>query len=144
MNYLMGNLDEETYKKICKIKGREPLNPIGSCFDSSAFLVVLDQGITKFTSVNLCHGLIVANIPGQEGREVPHAWVEAKENGQEIVLDAVWGEKIPKDEFYKITKPSMVHSYTKTKALQMWFQHDYPGPWHPRLIERQKELENGK
>lgn len=139
---LRGNVSEENYKRMVEIKGREPVNPVGSCFDSAAFQLVFSP-TSRFTAVKLCHGIIKANAPGSENMEVPHAWIEANDAGQSVVLDPIWGEVIPRDHFYSTFKPYMVHTYSKGRVTTLWAMHDHPGPWHPKLIEKMKVL-NGK
>ena len=140
--WLRGNVTQEEYEEMVKIKGREPLNPIGSCFDSAAFEVVFGQRGegSEFSSKKLVHGLIIANAPGQEGTLIAHAWVEAKLKGEPVVLDTIWGEVYPKHRYYEATKPRCVKTFTRSKAFQLWAMKDHPGPWHPQHVEIQEGL----
>lgn len=137
--FLKGNVSSEEYAKMVSIKGKEPLNPIGACFDTAAFQMVWGNN-ESFNSMRLCHAVVTASSPGQEGNEIVHAWIECKYRGKDAVLDTTWGEIIPKEEFYRLMKPRKVFSYTKSRTLTLWALNDYPGPWHPQLIEKLREI----
>lgn len=120
--------------------GRAPVNPIGTCFDTAAFQLIAPEAPP---SVRLCHGIGIANLPGQEGLEMAHAWIELVTNlGQKIALDTTWGDKALAERYRQELQLSYVVEYTQEQALELWKKHDYPGPWDERILaitERNKK-----
>lgn len=140
---LKGNVSQEQYDAMVKLKGKHPLNPIGSCFDSCGSQFVFfykDLRVQGFVDPVLCHGEILATAPGQEGKYIIHAWIEAKSGGRDAVLDMIWGEKMHKREFYHKSQPRKVITYTKDQVVENWLRTDSSGPWDPEFLKLQGKL----
>jgi hypothetical protein len=107
--------------------GREPINPVGSCFESSAFHLMIAEEIPKDTI--LCHGIGVSNFPGEEGAEIGHAWLEHEGKA----YDTTWGLSTEADHYRENLKLSYVVTYTRKQAMDNWVRFDYPGPWDEKI-----------
>lgn len=112
--------------------GRKPINPIGQCFDSAAYQAVL--GKDPPPDLRLCHGIGVANMPGQAGEPIAHAWVEIDfpDRGR-AAFDTTWGLWQEAAAYRRGFQCSYVHEYTRGEALVLWAKHDMPGPWDPKI-----------
>ena len=116
-------------KKAVEEMGHEPLNPIGQCFESAAYQVVIGGEENNPPDVRLVHAIVTANFPGQEGLIVGHAWVE----GDGIALDTTWGKNFPKDAYRKALKATNIVEYTMQEAHDMWAKEGHPGPWDEKI-----------
>lgn len=118
---------------IRRMGGIKPINPIGLCFDSSAYQIVF--GKMKLPNLKLCHGIGIANMPGQEGRLIAHAWLECfyPPKNQRMALDTTWGVATPIEQYRRDLQIKKVISYTKEEALALWQRTDMPGPWDPEI-----------
>lgn len=123
-------VSDQDYKKAVEKMGREPINPIGSCFDSAAHNFVF--GETE-AGDRICHGVGVANMPGQEGQTFSHAWIEFTKGGVRMAFDAIWGFVIPSEAYREQLKLSYVVEYGKDEFLSLWRHTDFPGPWDKRV-----------
>lgn len=82
----MATLSKEAIQKAVEAMGRKPINPIGQCFET-AIRQLLFAGDAP-DDARLCHGLGIANMPGQEGKVMAHAWVEYDHPGHgRIAMD---------------------------------------------------------
>lgn len=110
--------------------GPEPINPYGMCFDivgHHAVYWALHEGETDF---KVCHGIGIANRPGEEGRTIAHAWLEALNKS----YDVVWGVWVPKQKYRADLKARDVREYGWEEFYATWRQYDYPGPWDHKVI----------
>ena len=127
-------------KKAIELMGKKPMNPIGECFDSSLHCLLnpeLNQEIIKLKDVKLCHGIGIANIPGQEGREMAHAWIEyTRENGKRAALDTTWGVATGADHYHKGIESNYVVEYTPEEALENWKKG--VAPWDKKIKQISK------
>lgn len=122
------------YEKAVEKMGQEPANPIGECFESS--MAQLAFGEEPPEGVVLCHGLGIANMPGQEGTVIGHAWLEWNdEDGQRVALDTTWFKAMYASHYRKNLQLSYIVEYTRAEAISLWKSHDYPGPWDLRIKE---------
>lgn len=119
---------------IALMGGRKPVNPIGQCFESAIRQACFAE-YPEGAQVKLCHGIGVANLPGQEGCPMGHAWVEVIIPGQRVALDTTWGVRRLAADYRRDMKLEFVLEYTPAAALTLWRLHDMPGPWHRRIRE---------
>ena len=125
--------------------GQEPLNPIGTCFDSAAHQMV--HGEEPPPSLRMCHGIAVANMPGQEGLTIGHACVECFDDtkGVVVAIDTTWGVVQSAAKYRADLKLSHVTEYDRETFIRMWTANGYPGPWdnNIKLITDKKDRRNG-
>jgi len=103
-----------------------PINPLGECFDSS-FHCLVDDRTDK--TAKLCHGIGIANAPGQEGMKMKHAWLE--NNG--IAFDTTWGVKQKASVYRENLKLNYVVEYSKDEAFKLGLASDHTGPWDKKI-----------
>lgn len=120
---------EEQKKEMAKAAGREPLNPIGKCFDSAAYQVVIGGVNNNPPDVRLCHGIGVTQVKGQENMQIAHAWVE----GDGVALDTTWGLNAPAKKYRKAMKLDYVVEYTMEEAKANWQKFGNAGPWDEKI-----------
>lgn len=124
-------------KDIAKAKqlmGRDPINPIGECFESAAALIVYGPDMPD--SARLCHGIGVANLPGEEGLSIGHAWIEATDtglSGERIAYDTTWGVATTAEHYRQLLQLQYAVEYTRNETITLWKERDFPGPWDPRI-----------
>lgn len=128
-------------KKAIDIMGKKPINPIGSCFDS-AYFTFIAQPKNINEGDRLCHGIGIANYPGQENKKIAHAWLEFDHNIR-IAYDAIWGSHLVASVYRKTLKIERVEEYTYEEALTMGKKYDYPGPWDEEIVKICKDSTNG-
>lgn len=135
------NVDRETFELLCKAHRRDPLNPIGSCFDSAAHQIVFgDRTKTNEERTMLLHGIGVASVPGQKGQLITHAWVEFDSpDKQRVALDTTWGIPQLASQYRNSLQITYFIAYSPQEAFDLWKVHNYPGPWDERLIALQKK-----
>jgi len=109
-----------------ELMGRPPINPIGSCFDSTA--VQAFEWI-RAAPFKICHGVGVATMPGQEGREIGHCWLER----DGMAFDTTWGAKVDADKYRADLRLSYVVEYDPLDWLRQYLETNYPGPWDPKI-----------
>lgn len=120
-------------QQAIRIVGKEPLNEPGLCFDASAFNF-LGQGEPPGDDARLCHGIGIANMPGQEGHTMGHAWIEFDDPKRgRVSFDAIWGVWTPAAKYRADLQLTYVVEYTGEQAFALWKEHDYPGPWDPKI-----------
>lgn len=78
----------------------------------------------------LCHGIGVANAPGQEGNTINHAWIEL----DGFAYDCVWHAKVPIKKYRADLKLSYVVEYTFSEVMDNWSKTDMPGPWDEKVL----------
>jgi hypothetical protein len=130
-------------KKAIELMKRKPVNPVGECFDH-AIHQLLAPGDAP-SSARLCHGIGVANMPGQEGNRMAHAWVEFVDNaGRKLAIDTTWGMIQPAYKYRKDGRLDYVVEYTVEQARLLWEINNMPGPWDPaiRAVADGKEKNN--
>lgn len=120
--------------------GREPINPIGSCFDSSAHQLVYGGDEYNPPGTYMCHGIGISNMPGEEGKQIGHAWLEYRVEGGAIAIDTTWGLQAPAHQYRSLIKIAYAVEYTRDEFFQLWKQHGYSGPWDSRI----KAITDGK
>jgi hypothetical protein len=116
-----------------KMMGKQPINPFGQCFDAVGFQAVL--GEDPPADLKICHGIGIANMPGQEGLEIAHAWLE----WGGAAYDCIWGVRVPLSVARKDF--SYVVEYSRSEFLSLWLKHDFAGPWDAKIaavIERNR------
>jgi hypothetical protein len=96
----------------------------------------------------MCHGVGIANKPGEEGRRIAHAWIELDhpEYGR-IAIDPIWLCAQEADHYRKNLQVEYVVMYSREEFLRLWAEHDYPGPWDKRvkpLTTEEKALARAK
>ena len=114
-------------ERAIEIMGHMPANPFGSCFDSSAIEFVF-HGAPP--GAFLVHGIGVSNMPGEEGMQIAHAWIEFGN----MAIDTIWGRVQNKDVYRAGLKVSYSVKYSLDEATELWKKTDYPGPWDPVIM----------
>jgi hypothetical protein len=87
------NVSEETLQKAQAVMGKEPVAALGSCFISAlrAYEAIRKEQIAgRVDGLVLVHGIGIASMPGQEGNEIVHAWLEFTKDGNLIAYDPIW------------------------------------------------------
>lgn len=120
-----------------KIMGKEPVNPIGSCFDSAFMQFLFAESADKYPKRKLCHGIGIASLPGSTGKEMAHAWIEF----DEYALDTTWMLMIPIEKYRSDLQLRHVVEYTPAEALFLGKTSDRSGPWDPKILEISNKFE---
>ncbi len=114
-------------KKAIEVMGFEPINEIGQCFDAT-FLQMLGGGEPP-EDLKLCHGIGIANMPGQEGNQIAHAWLEW--GGK--AYDCIWGTMQDAKSYRENFNLTYVVEYTFEEAVALGRKHDRSGPWDLKI-----------
>lgn len=120
----------ESQRIIKETYGIEPVNPMGTCFDSTcvqAFIWAKKENRTDFM---VCHGVGTANAPGQEGGRIAHAWLEW--NGD--AYDTTWAAKTRACDYHEQLQLRGVVMYTWQEFEKMVLKYDFGGPWDEYVI----------
>ena len=128
------------------VLGKEPVNPIGTCFDS-ATTIFIRLSPSEFRDAKLCHGIGISNYPGQPDEPIAHAWIEATDKSYgRVALDPIWMVMQPASVYRKNLQVSLVIEYSYRFFLKKWREKKYPGPYDKRIlamtIEGKKSKEN--
>jgi hypothetical protein len=131
-------------QQFVTVAGRQPVNPIGQCFDSAAWVFVKWPGISKRPDIRLCHGIGVANLPGQEGMTIAHAWIEFDDakHGR-CALDTAWMIAVTAAKYRADLQVSFSLEYGFDEFIKLWQELGYPGPYQDRIYELTKEGRKG-
>jgi hypothetical protein len=108
----------------------QPANPWGSCFDAAAYNLLANLDLDGLT---MCHGIGIANKPGEEGLRIAHAWLEFDSPKGRAAIDPIWLVAQLASEYRKNLKAELVVTYSAKKSISLWTKHDYPGPWDDRI-----------
>jgi hypothetical protein len=125
-------MNPEDHNKAVQLMGREPINPIGHCWEAALYQLLENPKCPL--GMNLVHGIGVSNFPGQEGLQMGHAWVEWTQRGKRFALDPIWGVILPAEENMKMGQFSYVKRYTKKEALKLFKKTKFPGPWDQKIF----------
>jgi transglutaminase-like putative cysteine protease len=108
-----------------------PPNPWGSCFDAAAWNLARNDDLYN---PQVCHGIGIANKPGEEGTPIAHAWIEfdLPEHGR-VALDPIWLVAQHAERYRKSFRAEYVVTYSRAEFLRLWAEHDFPGPWDKRV-----------
>lgn len=123
-----------------RMQGKEPLNPIGQCFESAlhAYFQLRQlelKGAIK--NLMLVHGIGTSNFPGQEGKKIAHAWLTFGKDDEFLAFEPTWGliteaAKVIKDlqvEHVSTYRHShLVKEITKNNNIDI-------GPWDKKILE---------
>lgn len=110
-----------------QMMGREPVNPIGECFDSVGVQAV--KWMYAGRTFTVCHGIGVASMPGEEGNKIKHAWIEI----HGFAYDTTWGLSQKIDKYRADMKLKYVVEYSIEEFFSLWVKHDFPGPWDQKI-----------
>tara|TARA_R100000306_G_scaffold10276_1_gene13035 strand:+ start:1104 stop:1559 length:456 start_codon:yes stop_codon:yes gene_type:complete len=142
----MSKISKSDIKKAELAVGRKLKNEWGTCFDSvpkelmdigflypksREELCIVESPV--YTSIVVCHGIGVANMPGQEGTPNAHAWIEFVKNGELWAYDVLWGIAVGAEKYRKDLKLSYVIEYTMEEFIAKWLETDNPGPWDAKI-----------
>lgn len=106
-----------------------PPNPYGTCFDATAHNL-----ITNFDEeIWVCHGVGIANRPGQEGMKIAHAWLEFEREGHVIAFDCIWLMFQKAGTYRERLQLSYAVKYSKQEFIRLWNQYGFPGPWDEQI-----------
>jgi hypothetical protein len=119
-------------KEAIKVMGKDPINSLGSCFDAAGINFLNNE---TDSSDRICHGLGIANMPGQEGRLMGHAWIEFDRDGTRMAFDAIWGIVARAQDYRETLQLKYSVEYTKEQFLGYWKFYDYPGPWDKMILD---------
>lgn len=121
------------------LEGSKPKNPLGSCFDAAAWNLVLNDG-PEFTEAIMCHGVGIANMPGQEGQKIAHAWIEIiHPNHGKVAIDPIWLIAQPASLYRGNLCAELVIEYKRSEFMDLWRAYNYPGPFDERVLQYTKE-----
>lgn len=118
--------------RTIELMGRRPLNPIGKCFDSAAIQLVFGRNNPQ--DMYICHGVGIANAPGQKGLRIQHAWLEFPSAAGTIALDTTWGLKQMASLYRENFQLQYCVTYSRSQFLDLWEKHNFPGPWDPKIV----------
>lgn len=128
---LAGNVSMEVYEQVCKHYGKKPVAPIGQCFDNTGLAVLgSPEMMNKMT---VCHAIGTATMPGQEGNEMKHAWIEFIKEGELLAADTTWGFVCEAKQYREQLNVTYVVEYTAKEYLALWKEHDHPGPYDEKI-----------
>lgn len=113
------------------MKGRKPVNPVGECFETAIRQLLFAGDAPE--DARLCHGIGTANMPGQEGLEMGHAWVECNRGLIRVAFDTTWGMIQNAAVYRKRGDLRAIVEYTAGQARLLWEIYDMPGPWDPAI-----------
>lgn len=124
-------------EKAIKVMGKEPINPIGACFDSAAahFVEWTREGAVN---LHLVHGIGIANLPGQEGNIMAHAWIEFGDWNERLAYDTTRGIKMLAKEYRKQIQCSYAVEYNFKAVKNLWNEWGsnlLTGPWDKNIRE---------
>ena len=122
MSRAQPNLDEAIRRM-----GREPMNPVGQCFESAIRQLVCPSDTPG--DARLCHGIGIATMPGQEGNVMGHAWVEYDHGLTRMAIDTTWGVQQEAGVYRRKMRLNYVREYTRDQAIWLWKFKGNPGPW---------------
>lgn len=128
-------------QQAIELMGSEPFNEIGQCFDSAIQQIVYAEDTPD--DARLVHAIGTANMPGQEGSKIGHAWIEFNHSsGIRVALDTTWGKVIKADRYRQILQVEYAVEYSLQQTLELWREHLYAGPWDDKIIQVVKEGQN--
>ena len=123
-------------EKAIETIGKEPVYPIGKCFDNIIPALRDLKESKEFFNIKICHGIGIANMPGQEGKSMAHAWLECQnEQGCIFALDVSWMVIQPAVFYKKELSVKYEVKYSIDEFLDMFFENNYPGPWDKKIQE---------
>jgi hypothetical protein len=139
------NTSNENVNKASELMGKEPIAPIGMCFTAALdALSALSEKVAagEAKDLALIHAIGVANMPGQEGKTIAHAWVEFTlvggiHAGEKFAFEPIWGVIVPVEKMKESLKVSYSIRYTiKDIELLMFKDGRFDtGPWNKQIIE---------
>lgn len=113
------------------LHGKKPANPFGSCFDSAAWNII---GNNEWGNPRMCHGIGIANLTGQEGRRIAHAWIEFDHPKHGVVaIDPIWLIPQSAEIYRKNLQVEYSVTYNCTDFIALWVKYDYPGPYDDKI-----------
>lgn len=137
------NISDKNLKEaVLKMGGLTPMNPIGQCFESALHAYYASRKYElkgNIKDLALVHGIGIANMPGQEGKTIAHAWITYFASDDPEVLRAyepTWGvvttdAKILKDLNVKYARAydyeQIKYEITKNNNIDI-------GPWDPKVL----------
>jgi hypothetical protein len=116
------------HSEAVKGMGREPINPIGKCFESTGHLALYDKAIPN--NITICHGIGVATMPGEEGTLIKHAWIE---DDKGWAYDTTWGLKTKAADYKKKLKIRYMVRYKFREFVLLVHQHNNAGPFDEKI-----------
>ena len=125
------NVSAEELSRAVTLAGKKPINPIGACFDTVAFQAM--HGEEPPPDLLVCHGIGIANMPGQEGLQMAHAWLEWKVGKKWMAYDTTWGWFLPRYRYRQELGITHMVVYNRDEFILLWLTHDYPGPFDPKI-----------
>jgi hypothetical protein len=114
----------EALSQALRGKGLRPPENWRKCFDATAITFLDPHGAIPDRAV-LCHGLGIANAPGEKGLPIKHAWIEI----DGVAFDCIWYVKQDAKDYRRNIQAFHVVEYSKAEALGHWIKHNFPGPW---------------
>ena len=137
------NISDDNLKEaVLKMGGLEPMNPIGQCFESAlhAYYKTRQYELSgQIKDLALVHGIGIANMPGQVGKTIAHAWITyfASDDLETLrAFEPTWGvltthAKILQDLKVKYAKAydyeQIKYEITKNNNIDI-------GPWDSKVL----------
>ena len=135
------NITQDQLNETIKLMGGlEPQAPIGMCFTAAldALSVLQDKALNgEASDVKLVHGIGTANMPGQEGRTIAHAWIEFnhKQSDQRMVMEPIWCIVTTAKNLRESLKVSYSVEYSLEDLKTLMFKDGRfdTGPWDEKI-----------
>ncbi len=126
---------KETIEAAIKINGREPVHPLGTCFQSALkvfFKTDFEQN--KWEDVKLCHGIITTNMPHSVPEKSGHAWIEFTHQGTRYALDVIWMICLEVDIHIEQLRLEYRVEYTRDEVIKNMIDSDENSCWDEKII----------
>jgi len=120
-------------KQAIRHMGIEPINPIGSCFDSVGHQVMSHLFKSKCLpdDAYVCHGIGVSNMPGENPHQIGHAWIEG--NHGSTAFETTWGIRAHAEEYRSNLCLTLIKTYSLSEFFELWKTHNHPGPFEETI-----------
>lgn len=131
-------MSDANLERAIQLMGTKPVNQPGMCFDAAAHQFVYGENPDGIVMV---HGTGITNMPGEEGRDMGHAWLEFDYEGVRYAYDAIWGVARPVDKYRRDLQVGFTVTYELKEFVRIWTKKKYPGPWNDRILNVVKKYD---
>ena len=123
-----------------KMEGRKPLNPIGQCFESAlhAYFQLRKLELEgSIRNLRLVHGIGTANMPGQEGESIAHAWLTFERDKELLAFEPTWGVVVPAENVTRDLQVSYKVTYDYRDLVMVITMNNNIdiGPWDSEILK---------
>lgn len=114
--------------------GKKPKYPLGTCFVTVGHALLTGKNPPK--DLIVCHALLTATMPGQEGKIIAHTWLEFtnKENVK-LAYDTTWDILFNSIWYRDYHKIKYLVEYTRVQYLELYQEYKNFGPWDPKIFD---------